>query len=130
MLKSALAACAPLCLMLPVAAQSPANFRAGVRSIGMVMKRDEICIASQYGVGDGYNGWCTASGERFDAHAMTAAHRSCAFGEFVAVTNLVNDPSVRVRITDRGRCVRGRRIDLSRAAVNAIGMGGTTRVKV
>ena len=128
MLKSALAACASLCLAQPAAAQSPANFLAGVRSIDVVMTRIETCIASQYGVGDGYHGRRTASGERFDTHALTAAHRSRAFGEVVTVTNLVNGRSVRVRITDRGPFVRGRCIDLSRAAANAIGMGGTTRV--
>ena len=128
MLKSAFAACASLGLMLPAAAQSPANFLAGVGSIDVV--RGETCTASQYGVGDGYNGRRTASGERFDAHALTAAHRTRAFGEFVTVTNLANGSSVRVRITDRGPFVRGRCIDLSRAAANAIGMGGTTRVTV
>jgi len=108
MLKSTFAACASLSLMLPAAAQSPANFLAGVG-----------------------NGRRTASGERFDAHALTAAHTSRAFGEFVTVTNLVNGCRVRVvRITDRGPFVRGRCIDLSRAAANAIGMGGTTRVTV
>jgi rare lipoprotein A (peptidoglycan hydrolase) len=130
MFKSALAACASLCLMLPAAAQSPANFLAGVRSIHVVMQRVETCTASQYGVGDGYDGRRTASGERFDAHALTAAHRSRAFGEFVTVTNLVNGRRVRVRITDRGPFVRGRCIDLSRAAASAIDMAGTTRVTV
>jgi rare lipoprotein A len=130
MLKSVLAASASLCLALPAAAQSPANFLAGVRSIDVVMTRIENCIASQYGVGDGYHGRRTASGERFDTHALTAAHRNRAFGEFVTVTNLVNRRSVRVRITDRGPFVRGRCIDLSRAAANAVGMGGTTRVSV
>ena len=94
------------------------------------MTRVETCIASQYGVGDGYQGRRTASGARFDSHALTAAHRSRAFGSFVTVTNLVNGRSVGVRITDRGPFVRGRCIDLSRAAADAIGMGGTTRVAV
>ena len=130
MLKSALAACASLCLALPASAQSPANFLAGVRSIHVVMTRVETCTASQYGVGDGYQGRRTASGERFDSHALTAAHRSRAFGAFATVTNLVNGRSVKVRITDRGPFVRGRCIDLSHAAADAIGMGGTTRVTV
>jgi rare lipoprotein A len=130
MLKSALAACASLCLVLPAAAQSPANFLAGVRSINVVMTRVESCVASQYGVGDGYNGRRTTSGERFDTHALTAAHRSRAFGAFVTVTNLVNGRSVRVRITDRGPFVRGRCIDLSHAAANAIGMDGIAKVTV
>jgi rare lipoprotein A len=90
----------------------------------------ETCIASQYGVGDGYHGKRTASGERFNTYALTAAHRTRGFGSTVSVTNLSNGRTVRVRINDRGPFVRGRCIDLSRAAANAIGMGGTARVEV
>lgn len=90
------------------------------------------CIASQYGVGDGYHGRRTASGERFDTwRGMTAAMRSPQpFGSHVTVTNRNNGRSVTVRINDRGPFVRGRCIDLSRAAANAIGMGGTAPVDV
>lgn len=90
----------------------------------------ETCTASQYGVGDGYHGKRTASGERFNTHAMTAAHRTRGFGSHATVTNAANGRSVSVRITDRGPFVRGRCIDLSHAAANAIGMGGTARVVV
>src|ERR1700710_2468468 len=90
----------------------------------------ETCTASQYGVGDGYHGRRTASGERFNTYALTAAHRTRRFGSHVTVTNLANGRSVAVRINDRGPFVRGRCIDLSRAAANAIGMGGTARVRV
>jgi rare lipoprotein A len=90
----------------------------------------EVCTASQYGVGDGYHGKRTASGERFNTHALTAAHKTKGFGSHVTVTNQANGRSVSVRITDRGPFVRGRCIDLSRAAANAIGMGGTARVAV
>ena len=90
----------------------------------------ETCIASQYGVGDGYHGRRTASGERFDTHALTAAHRTRAFGSRVTVTNLGNGRSVSVRITDRGPFVRGRCIDLSRAGANALRMGGLAPVRV
>lgn len=92
--------------------------------------RAETCIASQYGVGDGYHGRRTASGEIFNTYALTAAHRTLRFGARVTVTNLGNGRSVSVRITDRGPFVRGRCIDLSRAAADAIGMGGTARVSV
>jgi rare lipoprotein A len=61
-------------------------------------------------------------------HAMTAAHRKLPFGTRVRVTNKLNGRSVSVRINDRGPFVKGRTIDLSRAAARAIGMGGTTRV--
>lgn len=90
----------------------------------------ETCTASQYGVGDGYHGRRTASGERFNTHALTAAHRTRAFGSHVTVTNLANGRSVSVRVTDRGPFVKGRCIDLSRAGANAIGMGGLARVSV
>jgi rare lipoprotein A len=83
------------------------------------------CIASQYGVGDGYHGKRTTSGERFNAHAMTAAHRSLPFGARVKVCYR---RCVVVRISDRGPFVRGRCLDLSHAAAVAIGMGGTAMV--
>ena len=90
----------------------------------------ETCQASQYGIGDGYHGKRTASGERFNTHSLTAAHRTRGFGSHVTVTNLANGRSVAVRINDRGPFVRGRCIDLSRAGANAIGMGGLARVSV
>ena len=92
--------------------------------------RAETCTASQYGIGDGYHGKKTANGERFNTYALTAAHRTRGFGSSVTVTNLANGRSVAVRINDRGPFVRGRCIDLSRAAANQIGMGGLARVRV
>ena len=62
----------------------------------------------------------TASGERLDNNSMTAAHRSLPFGTEVAVKNLASGKSVRVRINDRGPFVRGRIIDLTRAAFSRI----------
>ena len=90
----------------------------------------ETCIASQYGIGDGYHGKRTASGERFNTYALTAAHRTRRFGSIVLVTNLANGRSVTVRINDRGPFVKGRCIDLSRAGANVLGMGGLARVRV
>lgn len=90
----------------------------------------ETCIASQYGIGDGYHGKRAADGSIFNTHALTAAHKTLAFGARVTVTNLANGRSVTVRITDRGPFVRGRCIDLSRAGANAIGMGGLAKVTV
>ncbi len=95
-----------------------------------VVRVPETCVASQYGIGDGYHGKRTASGERFNTWALTAAHRTRPFGSSVVVTNRANGRTVTVRINDRGPFVRGRCIDLSRAAANAIGMGGTARVSV
>jgi rare lipoprotein A len=85
-------------------------------------------VASHYGTGDGYGGRRTASGERMNPNAMTAAHRSLAFGTRIKVTNTRNGKSVVVRINDRGPFVRGRQWDLSSAAAQAIGLGGVGRV--
>ena len=57
-------------------------------------------------------------------HALTAAHRTLPFGTLVRVHSLVNGREVDVRITDRGPFSRGRVIDVSRAAAEALGMLG------
>lgn len=90
----------------------------------------ETCIASQYGIGDGYHGKRAADGSIFNTYALTAAHKTLPFGTRVTVTNLNNGRSVVVRITDRGPFVRGRCIDLSHAAAKAIGMDGIAKVSV
>jgi rare lipoprotein A len=64
----------------------------------------------------------TASGEKFNMNAYTAAHKSLPFGTRVRVTNLANKKSVIVRINDRGPFVAGRIIDLSYAAAKKIKM--------
>lgn len=122
-------ACVLLCAFF-ISPASAQNFLEGVVSINVTMSKEETCVASQYGVGDGYHGKRTASGERFDTYALTAAHKTRRFGSRVTVTTKANGRSVRVRITDRGPFIKGRCIDLSRAAANAIGMGGTARVTV
>lgn len=63
----------------------------------------------------------TASGERMNPAAMTAAHRSLPFGTKVRVTNKHNGKSVVVRINDRGPFIKGRVLDLSKAAAQKIG---------
>ena len=63
----------------------------------------------------------TASGERFNTHDFTAAHKSLPFGTRVKVTNKANGRSTVVRINDRGPYVAGRCLDLSTAAMKAIG---------
>ena len=91
---------------------------------------DKTGIASYYGAR--HHGKRTASGEPFNQHAMTAAHRRLPFGTRVQVTNLSNDRSVVVRINDRGPHIRGRLIDLSRQAAEQLGMlrSGIARVRV
>jgi rare lipoprotein A len=76
--------------------------------------------ASWYG--GKHHGGPTASGERFDKHAMTAAHRRHRFGTRVRVTNKRNGRSVVVRINDRGPYTKGRIIDLSEAAAKKLDM--------
>ncbi|MDZ4792630.1 MAG: septal ring lytic transglycosylase RlpA family protein [Hyphomicrobiales bacterium] len=87
--------------------------------------RAECGMASWHG-GSGR----TASGERWNTGAMVAAHRRRAFGSRVTVTNARNGRSVSVRITDRGPFVRGRIIDLSRAASRQLGINGVGKVCV
>jgi rare lipoprotein A len=76
--------------------------------------------ASWYGVGDGFDGQRTASGERFNAYGLTAAHRYLPFGTRVIVTNQRNGRSVVVRITDDGPHYGGRILDLSYGAFSRI----------
>jgi rare lipoprotein A len=87
-------------------------------------------IASWYG--PGYHGNKTASGERFDQEALTAAHQYWAFGTRVKVTLLSTGKSVVVRINDRFPGHKGRIIDLSKGAARAIGLlgPGTGRVRL
>jgi rare lipoprotein A len=87
-------------------------------------------IASVYGTGDGYAWRKTASGERMNPHAMTAAHRTLPFGTRVTVVNKRTGKRVIVRISDRGPFVRGRIIDLSPAAARAIGFSGLAPVQL
>jgi rare lipoprotein A len=77
-------------------------------------------IASWYG--GVFNGRHTASGERFDMHAMTACHPTLPFGSLVRVVNLNNGRSVVVRITDRGYLYEGRILDLSYGAAQKLAM--------
>jgi rare lipoprotein A len=72
----------------------------------------------------------TASGEKFNPSAMTAAHGTLPFGTRVRVTNSRNGRSIIVRINDRGPFVKGRAIDLSSGAARAIGMASTADVRI
>jgi rare lipoprotein A len=86
--------------------------------------------ASWYGAG--HDGGPTASGERYNKRAMTAAHRTFPMNTRVRVTSQVNGRSAVVRINDRGPFIRGRIIDLSEAAAEQLGMkeAGVVPVKV
>ncbi|MEM1095637.1 MAG: septal ring lytic transglycosylase RlpA family protein [Bacteroidota bacterium] len=106
----------------PLLLSGCASTVAGTNDLSSYAPGDEIerGIASWYG--PGYAGNRTASGEVFDPDAITAAHKTLPFGTRITVVHLGNGREVTVRINDRGPFVRGRVIDLSRAAAERIGM--------
>jgi len=74
----------------------------------------------------------TASGEKFNAGELTAAHRTLPFGTRVRVTNVATGQSVTVRVNDRGPYVPGRIVDVSYSAAETLGIieRGVAKVKV
>lgn len=91
---------------------------------------DETGLASWYG--EQFNGRPTATGERFDMHALTAAHKTLPLPGLVEVTNLANGRRIVVRVNDRGPFVDNRIIDLSRGSAEALGLlqAGVGEVRV
>jgi rare lipoprotein A len=92
----------------------------------------ETQTASQ-GIASFYTeGTQTASGEKFNTNELTAAHPTLPFGTKLHVTNVTTGRSVTVRVNDRGPYVRGRVVDVSYAAADALGMvgGGLAKVKL
>ncbi|MFN0103518.1 MAG: septal ring lytic transglycosylase RlpA family protein [Bryobacteraceae bacterium] len=87
-------------------------------------------VASWYG--EPYHGRRAANGEIFDMERFTAAHPSLPFETWLRVRHLANDKNTEVRITDRGPFVKGRIIDLSRAAAREIDLlrAGTAKVRI
>ena len=83
---------------------------------------DETGLASWYG--EQFNGRPTATGERFDMHALTAAHKTLPLPGLVEVTNTANGRRIVVRVNDRGPFVENRIIDLSRGSAEALGLLG------
>ena len=90
------------------------------KSTGLAPGQTFTGQASWYG--PGFAGKPTASGERFNPNHLTAAHKTLPFGTMVRVTNNKNGRTVDVRINDRGPFIRGRIIDLSKAAAKEIDM--------
>lgn len=98
----------------------------------------QTCEASQYGVGDRYQGSQTASGPRFNTYAKgtekdpytVAMLPPQKLNTYITITNLANGLSIRAKVTDRGPHHRGRCVDLGRSGANALRMGGTARVEV
>ncbi len=84
-------------------------------------------VASVYSTESGGK---TASGQKLNPQALTAAHRTLSFGTKVKVTNKHNGHSVVVTINDRGPFVRGRVIDVTPAAARVLGFSGLAQVTV
>jgi rare lipoprotein A len=117
-------------IALAVAACGPAQKPAPKTSAGQPA-RVQTGMASWYG--SELQGNRTASGERFNKNALTAAHRTLPLGTRVRVTNTRNGKSVIVRINDRGPFGKRKRIiDVSEAAARKLGMidAGITRVRI
>ena len=85
-------------------------------------------VASWYG--PDFHGLRTATGERYDMFAMTAAHKTLPFGTRLLVTDLKTRRSVTVIVNDRGPFTPGRVIDLSLAAARALKMTGRGIIQV
>lgn len=78
-----------------------------------------------------FNGRRTASGERFNMHKLTAAHRTLPFGTVLEITNLENDKKIFVTVNDRGPFIKNRVLDLSYAAAKELDFirTGTARIR-
>jgi rare lipoprotein A len=118
------------CALILLAGQSQAdlvNARAGRNGEPAFRQTG---VASWYG--PGFHGKRTASGERFDQNDLTAAHRKLPLGSEVKVTNLENGRAITVEINDRGPYVKGRVIDLSKAAARRLGIvdDGVAKVRI
>jgi rare lipoprotein A len=101
--------------------------------LGAHSKEPPLAQSSQRGVASWYaESQMTASGERYSAALLTAAHRTLPFGTLVKVTNLSTNCATVVRINDRGPYKKGRIIDLSKAAAKELKMigSGTASVQI
>jgi rare lipoprotein A len=104
---------------------------AAVRKHIVASRSDAGGKTASHGVASYYSeGTKTASGEKFNALEMTAAHPTLPFGTKLRVTNLSSGRSVTVRVNDRGPFVRGRVVDVSYSAADALGMVGKGVAKV
>jgi rare lipoprotein A len=106
--------------------------RKGPSTSSASIERQHVETGQASWYGKAHQGKLTASGERFDMHALTAAHRTLPFGTIVRVTRLKSGKSVNVRINDRGPFRSGRIIDLSYEAAKKLGITerGTARVEI
>ncbi|MEK9278059.1 septal ring lytic transglycosylase RlpA family protein [Bradyrhizobium sp. ISRA442] len=84
--------------------------------------RGNTAQARSHGVASFYSDTETASGEKYDKNELTAAHPTLPFGTRLRVTDVSSGRSVTVRVNDRGPYVRGRVVDVSHSAAEALGM--------
>lgn len=113
------------------------KFRSVISSVGVVIflffasisyvSAEQTGLASVYSVSSGK---ATASGQRLNPRALTAAHRRFRFGTRVQVTNRDNGRSLIVTINDRGPFIRSRIIDVTPAAARILGFFGLARVSL
>ena len=113
---------------LPTAADARSPKTAKAAKVSWTPDGQQVGKASWYG--PGFHGKKTASGQRFNQDALTAAHPRLPMGTRAKITNLHNGREVEVTINDRGPHGGGRIIDLSRAAARELGMGGSARVSI
>jgi rare lipoprotein A len=117
-----------LCALLMMSACAKRGRAPAMRDVRVGYTQEGI--ASWYG--EPYHGRASASGEIYDMNRLTAAHQRFPFDTVVRVEHRATKQSVEVRINDRGPFVKGRIIDLSRAAAQQVGLltPGTGRVRV
>ena len=106
-----------------------AVFLGGIRIYAATVYKSGV-TASYYA--DKFHGRKTSSGEIFNMYDYTAAHKTLPFGTLLRVTNLANGNYVTVKVNDRGPFVKGRELDVSKAAAVKLGMikTGTAKVKI
>lgn len=97
-------------------------------SLCLLAPEREVGMASYYA--DKFQGRRTASGEKYDKTKYTAAHRTLKFGTMVWVKNIATQDSVQVCINDRGPHIKGRIIDVSRAAAVDLHLIASGKAKV
>ncbi len=110
----------------PILGSPPHSTHAPTQMLPVILP--QVSTVSQTGVaswyGPRFHGKRTASGEVYNQHALTAAHKTLPLGSRAVVTNLNTGQSVEVRINDRGPFTKGRVIDLSQAAARLVGVVG------
>lgn len=116
---------------LPLSAQTPPAGALSRPEASRTRSTSSKAIRASY-ESDAHSGHRTASGERYDPNALTAASRTLPIGSSVMVTDPSTGRSVKVRINDRSGHARGRSLDLSKRAAEEIGMNkkGVARVQI